>query len=227
MSYIDKIAIRMNDWERARTNEQKEIREKEILGAARQLLLQKSYEFITLSDIASLLSFSRANIYKYFESKEEVYLSLLADEVLVFGKNVQSHLTPELPLTNPIKEFSSQWSELLTKEKILLYLLSMTGTILERNCSNKILIQSKNNMAEAMKNYLSPCIRRYFPYVDDLKISKALRLLIISANGLYSLCGLSSEQKQLLISNDMDFMIYEFKRDYQELLEDSLAGIFQ
>lgn len=221
------VAFNMNVWERARTNAQKELREKEILNAARKFLLEKSYESITLSEIASQLSFSRANIYQYFESKEEVYLSLLAEEVSIFGKTIYNQLTPIYPLNNPIQEFTTQWSTLLSKEKILLLLLSMTGTILERNSSHRILLQSKICMAEVMKNDLSPTILRFFPERDERTISKILRILIISANGLYSFCGLNNTQKEVLHSNNLEFMIYDFNRDYQELLAESLTGILQ
>ena len=74
----------MTDWARARSINQKVSMESEILGAARILLLEKTYESITFSDLATHISFSRASIYQYFQSKEEGYLALLAYEIEIF-----------------------------------------------------------------------------------------------------------------------------------------------
>ena len=65
---------------RARTNEQKQLRLDEIKNAARLLYEKMPFSKITLSLIASQLPFDRANLYKYFSSKEEIYLQILVDE---------------------------------------------------------------------------------------------------------------------------------------------------
>lgn len=65
---------------RARTSEQKEVRLSEIKNAARALYETTPFSKITLSKIAAGLPFDRANLYKYYSSKEEIYLQILVDE---------------------------------------------------------------------------------------------------------------------------------------------------
>ena len=57
---------------------------KEIFTAAKDLLLEQGFAEVTLSKIANRVSFSRANLYKYYSSKE-VYLALLGHEMLSFS----------------------------------------------------------------------------------------------------------------------------------------------
>lgn len=69
----------MADFVRARSAEHKRERMGEIKAAARDLFATRPYHEITLSTIAERLSWTRANLYKYVTSKEEVFLELCAD----------------------------------------------------------------------------------------------------------------------------------------------------
>jgi AcrR family transcriptional regulator len=204
-------------WERARTNAQKEIREKEILESAKILLSKKSFEEITFSEIASQVSFSRANVYKYFQSKEEVYLSLLAEESIEFGKKAYDDMYPSVK-NNQAIEFVRSWTVLLSKNRILLQLFSMAGTILEKNCSDEILLKSKTSMAYSMQNYLIPTLQRYFPNRSYEELGELIQFFIIIANGLHPLSGLNPDQKKLLRKNGLESMIHDFQDDYENIL---------
>ncbi len=63
-------------WIRARQPQQKEERRQSILEAASGLLLQWPVDEISLGQISKVCGFAKSNIYRYFESKEEVFLSL-------------------------------------------------------------------------------------------------------------------------------------------------------
>ncbi len=218
--------INMIEWERARTAEQKESREKEILLAAKNLLEKKTYESIRFSDLAELVTFSRANIYKYFQSKEEVYLSLLADEILNFAIHAKDFLIPRSKeRLEIIDEFCNTWTDLLTKEKNLLLLLSMTGTILEKNCSDEVLLQSKRSMHSALYDHLAPYFSNYFPKLTLDERIILINTLVIIANGLYSFCGLNENQKKLLKRSGMQGLVHEFSRDYKLLIKNHLQSL--
>lgn len=52
-------------------------KKQEILESARQLIQEKSYEDITMEDIAATVSLSRPALYLYYKNKAEIYLALL------------------------------------------------------------------------------------------------------------------------------------------------------
>ena len=62
----------MTDWIRARTKQQKAERLQESYVVARLQLNAKSFDSISFASISKQLSFSRANLYKYVQSKEDI-----------------------------------------------------------------------------------------------------------------------------------------------------------
>ena len=70
----------MTNFTRARSSEQKEERMREIKCAAERQFEQRTYQSISLSTIAEELSWSRANLYKYVTSKEEIFLEISGDK---------------------------------------------------------------------------------------------------------------------------------------------------
>ena len=71
----------MTDFVRARSEEQKQARMAEIKAAADSLFNSVPYQEITLSTIAGKLSWTRANLYKYVTTKEEIYLEICSDKM--------------------------------------------------------------------------------------------------------------------------------------------------
>ena len=55
-------------------------RRDEIIDACEKLYQNMRYRDMTMSDIAAQISFGRANIYNYFQNKDEIFLALLQRE---------------------------------------------------------------------------------------------------------------------------------------------------
>lgn len=67
------------DFKRARSSEQKSQRMASIKQVAAELYREFPYHEITLTTIAERLGWSRASLYKYVTTKEEIFLELSAD----------------------------------------------------------------------------------------------------------------------------------------------------
>ena len=74
----------MAEFIRARSPEQKGQRLDQIKGAVRSQFAERPYHEITLTTIADELGWSRANLYKYVSTKEEVFLLLAQDEMAAY-----------------------------------------------------------------------------------------------------------------------------------------------
>jgi AcrR family transcriptional regulator len=59
-----------------RKEREQKIREKEVLDVAEKLLFAKGYENTSLVEIAKVSEFSRPTLYKYFRSKEEIFIAV-------------------------------------------------------------------------------------------------------------------------------------------------------
>lgn len=66
----------MADYQRARSPEQKAERMAKILDAVERLFEAGSYHDITLATIAAELGWSRGNLYRYVQTKEEIFLAI-------------------------------------------------------------------------------------------------------------------------------------------------------
>ena len=59
-----------------------------IMGAARQLFLDKGYENTSMRNIASLIEYSPGTIYHYFKDKGEIFHALHAEGFTDLGKRM-------------------------------------------------------------------------------------------------------------------------------------------
>ena len=209
----------MAQWERARSDEQKQERMEEIFVVARKLLLDRPFDAIRLATIAKELSFTRANLYKYFQSKEEIYLSLLAREIESFAKSLHEKLVREEPNQNP-DSFIDFWTAHLSQHRAMLMLLSVAGHILEKNVSDDVLLNSKKRIVTASLQWTLPTLQYFFPQWSKKQTQESLDLLVVLANGLFGFCGLSPEQEKLLHANGLGDMVSQgFDKEYRQMLQ--------
>src|SRR3954468_22592216 len=68
------------NYQRARSPEHKEQRREAILAAARELAAERSVRAVSLGDIARAVALAKSNLLRYFESREEIFLTLLRRE---------------------------------------------------------------------------------------------------------------------------------------------------
>ena len=117
-------------WARARSEEQKEQRIAEILGATARLYNECSFEEITLVRIAKEAKFTRSNLYKYFNSKEEIFLEFLRQDIVIWRKDVEAKLKPAK--IRSVEEFAVAWVNLQVRHERLIKLLSILYNALEK-----------------------------------------------------------------------------------------------
>lgn len=67
-------------YQRARRPEQKEERREAILAAARALAEERRVREVSLGDIARAVGLAKSNLLRYFQSREEIFLTLLLRE---------------------------------------------------------------------------------------------------------------------------------------------------
>ena len=76
------------EWQRARSEEQKQQRVSEIIDATARLYKKHSFEEITFASIAKELKFARSNLYKYFNSKEEIFFEFLKHDIIIWRQDI-------------------------------------------------------------------------------------------------------------------------------------------
>jgi AcrR family transcriptional regulator len=72
--------------QRARNDEDKQVRRAEILTQAAALLGKHPYARITMSQVAAGSGLAKGTLYLYFRSKEELFLALLQRELVACSR---------------------------------------------------------------------------------------------------------------------------------------------
>jgi len=67
------------NWQRARTDENKNERKEAIYKAAFSLFKKNGYDKVSFNGIAAEAGFTKSNMYRYFSSKEEIFLNIFAN----------------------------------------------------------------------------------------------------------------------------------------------------
>ena len=142
----------MAEFIRARSPEQKEQRLDEIKGAVRRQFAERPYHEITLTTIAEELGWSRANLYKYVTTKEEIFLLLTADECDAYFEALLAAL-PEGAELAPA-EAADAWADVAAAHQEYFRLGDLLSTIVETNVTVERLMDFK---------------RGYYAHVDEMR----------------------------------------------------------
>jgi TetR/AcrR family transcriptional regulator len=212
------------NWQRARTDEQKEQRIDAILEATARLYEQSGFEEITLAAIAREANFTRSNLYKYFRSKEEIFFEFLKHDVRLWRKDLVAAF--EGPVTCSADEFAAVWVEVLTGHQRLLRLISVMYAHLEKKSSFEGLLDFKQ-MANSEFGLLSDMLCQIFPDLDPGRALKFLQLQLAMSIGLYTMTDLSKTQQKVLDRPEFQHFKIEFAASLQEAVGYLLKGLLK
>ena len=130
------------DWQRARRPEQKEERRRSILNAAIELLDEAGIEGTTLSEIARQAGLSKANCYRYFESREAILLELTLDEIEDWMTDIGRRLV-RLADSGDVDAVAEAFVAATLDRPRLCTLFSTISSVLERNVSVDVVADFK------------------------------------------------------------------------------------
>lgn len=134
------------EFQRARRPAQKEQRRRELLASAIELL-DGGLDAVTLSAIARTAGVAKSNVYRYFESREEILLELLLDDLVDMVTATEKALAP-LAGTSDINAVARVVTRVLADRPRLCSLVSVVANVLEHNLSTDVLRDFKEQVLE-------------------------------------------------------------------------------
>lgn len=204
------------EFERARSNEQKELRLKQIKDATMHLYNTVVYQDISMASIAKELDFTRGNLYKYYATKEEILLDVLSDRINLWHRNLDAEMT-NIPI-NDTKQFCKIWANVTNESKDFLKLFSILFSIIERNVSMEKLTEFKKEIL-ASNMAAANLIKEKFPDLSDEHIINFLSLQISTIAGLYPLSNPSELQQQAIKNSGYPYTPPCFLTTFTKFLE--------
>lgn len=210
------------DFQRARNREQKDLRWEQIKEAALKLYSEHSWHQITMSSIARELDFTRANLYKYAKTKEEIFLNILLEDFQAWITHVIKDFPENTSLTP--ENFALKWSQILSEHTRFLELFALLNTIIEKNVSVESLTVFKKSFFRELPE-LSQVFERNFPGFTYDQTMFFLESQYLYALSLYAATTNNEVQKEALKRAGIPCKTPDFTHQFAQFLTILIKGM--
>src|SRR5699024_5610184 len=147
---------------------------------------------ISLKDIAQRTSFTRTSIYNYFQTKEEIFLALLAREHDTWAADMEDMANAHDALS--AGAFADAFARALEKRACMLKLMCMNLYDMEGNSRIENLVAFKASYARAMRA-IEACLVKFFPQMTEMDRRAFLYAVLPFLFGVYPYTTHTEKQK--------------------------------
>ena len=199
------------------TQEQIARKREEIINACEQLYQTMSFREITLKEIGKITSFSRPTIYNYFETKEEIFLSLFKREYDLWNEQLTAILDQNERLTKA--QLADQIAESLSERQQLLKLLSMNNFDMEANSRQEFLTMFKESYGGSLRR-IQMLLEKFCPEMSAGDIQIFIYIFFPFMFGIYPYTAVTDKQKAAMKDAGIDYV-------YQTVYQLSYKGLIR
>ena len=209
------------NWERARNPEQKAARRDEILRAAKRLFAENNYAEISLNGIAREAGFSKPNVYRYFSTREEIFLSIFEQEQ---GKLVDAILTrlKRIRAKDPVEAICRIWSEEMLNHKDWLDLVPYLAMSMEENSSVDQIIAFKKVGYQRLTKLIE-ALQAVYPKLTHEQWFVLMQSSVALIAGLWPLANPGEKVIEATMHPEVNQPTWDFK----SILERSMGALIR
>ncbi|MFD8692723.1 TetR family transcriptional regulator [Streptomyces sp. NPDC059651] len=157
-------------FQRARSEEQREIRRRAILDTAAAMLDEMPVAEVTLNELSRRVGLAKSNVLRYFESREAVLLELLdaflqswlTELAAELDADIDAHAAPEVRAGRLAETLSRS----LADRVVLCDLFGAQGGVLEHNVSVEVVKRHKRAALTRLAT-MTELVRRHVPELGD------------------------------------------------------------
>ena len=182
-----------------------EARKEEIISACAELYEKKGFKDTTIKEIGAAITLTRTGIYIYFETKEEIFLALLAREYDEWTKEMRQIMEREETLTR--SEVAAVLSGTLTNHPRLLRLLSMNLYEIEANSRPQRLVEFKRSYG-ASRETVGALVAKYIPEMDEGRLQRFLYSFFPFIYGIYPYTSVTEKQRDAMREAGVSYRYY-------------------
>jgi AcrR family transcriptional regulator len=219
----------MTTFQRARSQEQREVRRRAILDTAAAMLAEMPVAEVTLSELSRRVGLAKSNVLRYFESREAVLLELLDSAWQEWLAALEAGLAGAVDTTAPPATRGDQLAAALAASlagrPVLCDLLSAQAAVLERNVSTQVAAAYKR-AALADVSRLGRLVHRYLGELGEHDAERLAAGAVLVAGALWAHAQPSAA---VLAAYEADpglaVMATDFTATLREVLEVLAAGL--
>ncbi|NRQ41752.1 TetR family transcriptional regulator [Rheinheimera sp. YQF-2] len=201
-------------------------RRADFLSTARRLFLQQQ-RLPTVADIAADAGLAKGTVYRYFQSKEQIFLALLAQDFAELFTALDQLITQlPRPLPQAAAPFAEGYLKLLQQSPTLLPLLALLSAVLEQNLPQPQLLAFKQQLAQAL-DALGAKLAARFPTLSPVRASQLLLHSYALTLGLYQSTQLPAAVKTLVQQAGLAQLQWDFSAELTAALRRLWLGAAQ
>jgi AcrR family transcriptional regulator len=164
--------------QRARSEEQKTLRRNAVLKVAELYFLEVGYEAFSMSHLAKKAGVAKGTLYLYFETREEIFLTLYEQSLIRWSQIFIN----DLPVSMSSKSYAQKLYSTAMADGTFLPLLIRLEHIIEHNVAIPRLISSKQifiDQVDAIAEVTSIALTLNKP--QAIEVVKTMGVLLIGA----------------------------------------------
>jgi len=208
--------------ERARSNEDKELRRRAILDAARTLFAAHGLTGFAMADVAERAGVARATLYLYWPTREELLLAVLEELLWQWLDELDGRLD-ETRVPVPPRKLAKIVCESLAAHEPLGRLLAVLQTVLEHNVSRASIVRFKSELALRMAA-TGARFERQIPLGDGEGVRVLLHLNALLV-GLVQMADSAPLVQEVLSQPPLMALKVELPRELREALITYFVGL--
>lgn len=219
----------MTTFQRARNEEQREIRRRAILDVAAAMLTEMPVAQLSLNELSRRVGLAKSNVLRYFESREAVLLELLDVALRAWLEQLDVALADavdaDAPATERADRVAATIATTLAEQPVLCDLLGAQAAVLERNVSPEIAAGYKH-AALANVDTMVGLVRRHLPELAEPAAFRFVAAAVLVTGAVWTHAQPSAA---MLAAYEADPELAALRLDFgstlRELLEVLLAGL--
>jgi AcrR family transcriptional regulator len=221
--------VAVTTFQRARSEEQREVRRRAILDAAAAMLAEMPVAQVTLNELSRRVGLAKSNVLRYFESREAVLLELLdsawQEWLTGLGTDLDGAIDAAALPAEQGDQLAAVLAASLAGRPVLCDLLSAQAAVLERNVSPQVAMTYKR-AALADVTRLARLIHGYLGELGDDDAERLAAGAVLVAGALWAHAQPSAA---VLAAYEADPALAVMRTDFtatmREVLEVLIAGL--
>jgi AcrR family transcriptional regulator len=214
---------RRPSFRRARKPDEKALRRKAILDAAAALFASEGLDGVSLNGVARRAGFTKSNLYRYFESREAIFLALQNDDMAECVAELEQRLSRLAGDANP-RTVARVLAQTLVAAPRLCALEAAVTTVFEQNTSEELIANHKRTVLR-LGIRLGNALRAALPALPAPALGPLLRYLHVAIAGLHPLAYPSPAAARALQDPELAVLRCDFAVDLESMLSALLTSL--
>jgi len=209
-------------FQRARRPAQIEERRERILSAAKKLLKERGLAEVSLADIAAKAQTVKSNLYRYFSSREHIYL-LILQGLGAEWEELACHALRRIGQKASVKQVAKALTKSFAKSGDYAQLISVFYPTLERSLTPELAVNFRMVFLERRKR-LAKALSSALPGMSERTALSLTLPIFAHVAGIWPLCHIPEEAHAHLAFSEPGPLEVDFEKEMAQFLETLFIG---